>query len=142
MSSTDYSTVPRTPLEKELDSALHHILDRAEAAEAKLATVQSKLDGLVEAFEKGGSLGILQAIGADKTLPIEIRVRALGLAVPYERAKPASLVGVVDFREVVRAARLKKLAENKAKWAAEAEKTIEHEPAETILGGSDDPPAA
>jgi hypothetical protein len=43
----------------------------------------------MEAFEKGGSLGMLQVIGADKTLPIDIRVRALGLAVPYERPKLA-----------------------------------------------------
>jgi hypothetical protein len=81
--------------------------------------VQAKLDGLMEAFEKGGSLGILQAIASDKNLPVEIRVRAAGLAVPYERAKPVSttLVGVVDIH-MVKAARLKQEAKDRARWAA------------------------
>jgi hypothetical protein len=134
----DYSTIPRTPLERELDTALHLTLDRAEAAEAELARVQGKLDALLEAFEKNGSLGILQTIAADKNLPPEIRVRAAGLAVPFERGRPATVnvVGVVDFRERVKAARLRADAELRAKWAREAEaaKTIEHQP--TILGNS------
>ena len=70
-----------------LNDVLNHTLDQKEALEAKLAVVQARLDGLMEAFEKGGSLGMLQAIGADKSLPIELRVRALTAAVPYERPK-------------------------------------------------------
>ena len=138
--AADYSTTPRTPLELELDSALGEMLARNDALEAELARVQAKLDGLMEAFEKGGSLGILQAIASDKNLPVEIRVRAAGLAVPCERAKPATLVGVVDISaSVVKAARLKQEAKDRARWAAEdaAAKTIEG----TVLGG-DEPPAA
>jgi hypothetical protein len=103
--AADYSTTPQTPLEQELDAALGEMLARNDALEAELTRVQAKLDGLMEAFDKGGSLGILQLIASDKNLPVEIRVRAAGLAVPYERAKPATLVGVVDISaSVVKAA--------------------------------------
>jgi hypothetical protein len=122
--------MPQTqePTMEEMDAALHQTLDQVDVLKAANARLQAKLDGLMEAFEKGGSLGILQLIAADKNLPVEIRMRAAGLAVPYERAKPASLVGVVDISAgVVRAARLKQEAKDRARWAAEdaAAKTIE-----------------
>jgi hypothetical protein len=127
---------------EQMDAALHLTLDRAEAAEAELARVQAKLDGLLEAFEKNGSLGILQVIAADKNLPPEIRVRAATAAVPYERGRPATVnvVGVVDFRERVRNARLRADAEMRAKWAAEdAARTIEHQPSVLASDHGGDP---
>jgi hypothetical protein len=42
---------------------------------------------LMAAFEERGTLGILQMMAHDKNLPPEIRVRAAGLAVPFERPK-------------------------------------------------------
>jgi hypothetical protein len=84
MSSSRY---PTTPLELELNDALRDTLDQIDTLKAENARLQTKLDGLMEGFEKGGSLGILQAIGSDKTLPIEVRVRALTAAVPFERPK-------------------------------------------------------
>jgi hypothetical protein len=133
----DLDLTIRTELERRLDAALHETL-------AELEAVKARLDALVGAFEKNGSLGILQMFAADKTLPVALRMRAAGLAVPYEKAKPAasSLIGVVDFREVVRTARLKQEALDRAKWEAENAATIEHQPG-TILGdGQDEPPAA
>jgi hypothetical protein len=87
MEDPGFDTRPQTRLEQELDRALHTMLDRNDQLEAELKQVKDRLDGLLAALEKGGSLGLLQAIGADKSLPIEIRVRALGLAVPFERPK-------------------------------------------------------
>jgi hypothetical protein len=123
---------------EQMDAALHEVLDENDALKAENARLQAKLDGLMQAFEKGGSLGILQAIGADKSLPIEVRVRALQACVPYERPKYGTVDGLViqgDFKERVRNARLKADAKLRAQWAAEdAAKVIEHEP--TILGNS------
>src|SRR6516164_1077681 len=64
------------PTLEEMDTALHLTLDRAEAAEAELARVQAKLDALMMAFNKNGSLGMLQLIAHDSNLPVEIRLRA------------------------------------------------------------------
>jgi hypothetical protein len=72
---------------QEMDAALHTMLDENDALKAAFARVQGRLDNLVSAFEKNGSLGIWQAIANDPTLPIEIRLRAANFATPYERPK-------------------------------------------------------
>jgi hypothetical protein len=128
----EYSTTPKTPLEKELDRALHKTLVWNDELQGKVKSLQAKLDGLLGAFEKGGSLALLQEIGADKNLPADTRIKALSAAVAYERSKPASSVNVgfklYDFLEE---RRLKDLeAREKAKTI-----TIEHDPkVGSILG--------
>jgi hypothetical protein len=121
--------MPKTqsPTMEEMDLALHQTLNRAEAAEAENARLKDKLDGFMDAFERGGSLGILQMIGADKSLPIEIRMRAAGLAVPYERPKlsmTATASGGRKLFDILEEARLRE------------RKVIEAPPAEpaTVLG--------
>jgi hypothetical protein len=91
--------MPKTqePTMEEMDAALHQTLDQVDELKAENARLQDKLDGFMEAFERGGSLGILQMIGADKSLPIEIRMRAAGLAVPYEKPK-LSMTATVQSR--------------------------------------------
>ena len=64
----------------------------AEAAEAELARVQAKLDALMMAFNKNGSLGMLQLIAHDSNLPVEIRLRALNILLPYERASTSPVI--------------------------------------------------
>jgi hypothetical protein len=102
----DYLTVPTTPLEKELDDALGEMLARNNVLEAKLAEVQGRLDELMDAFERRGSLGLLQQIGADKSLPIGVRVRALGLAAPYETSKQPALNVNLDYGNEMQRVRL------------------------------------
>lgn len=70
-----------------LNNGLNQVLDENEALQAKLAQVQSRLDSLMAAFEERGTLGILQMMAHDKNLSPEIRIRAAGLAVPFERPK-------------------------------------------------------
>jgi hypothetical protein len=41
----------------------------------------------MSAFDENGTLGVLQSIAHDKSLPPELRARAAGLAVPYEKPK-------------------------------------------------------
>jgi hypothetical protein len=56
-------------------------------------------------------------------------VRAATAALPFERAKPASVSVVIDWKEKTRSIRLKQLEKDKARWAAEdAAKVIEHQP--------------
>ena len=114
------------PTMEEMDAALHQTLDQVDALKAENARLQDRLDGLMASFEKGGSLGILQAIGADKSWPIEIRVRALQAAVPFERPK-LSMTATVQHRplfDILEEARLKE------------RRVIEAPPAEpkTVLG--------
>jgi hypothetical protein len=96
MSTNQYPPIT-TALEAELDAALHQTLDENDALKAENAQLKAQVVGLMEGFEKGGSLGILQAIGADKSWPIEVRVRALQAAVPFERPK-LSMTATVSRR--------------------------------------------
>jgi hypothetical protein len=92
-----------------LNDVLNQTLDQKEALETKVAQLQAQVDGLLDGFAKGGSLGLLQAIGADKTWPIEVRVRALQAAVPFERPK-LSMTATVQHRplfDILEEARLR-----------------------------------
>ena len=115
-----------TALEAELVAALHETLDENDALKAENAQLKAQVDGLMEGFAKGGSLGLLQAIGADRSWPIDVRVRALQAAVPFERPK-LSMTATVNHRplfDILEEARLKE------------RKVIEAPPAEpkTVLG--------
>ena len=115
-----------TALEAELDAALHETLDENDALKAENAQLKAQVDGLMEGFAKGGSLALLQAIGADRSWPIDGRVRALQAAVPFERPK-LSMTATVNHRplfDILEEARLKE------------RKVIEAPPAEpkTVLG--------
>jgi hypothetical protein len=119
-------TVLTTDLEKELDAALVTMLRENDELKTENARLQAQVGGLMEGFEKGGSLGILQAIGADKSWPIEVRVRALTAAVPFERPRLTvnATANVPKLFDILEAARLRE------------RKVIEAPPAEptTILG--------
>jgi hypothetical protein len=81
---------PAMPLEERchrLNTALNQVLDQKELLEAELAEVKERLAALMGAFEENGTLGILQLMAHDTRLPAEVRIRAAGLAVPFERPK-------------------------------------------------------
>jgi hypothetical protein len=72
---------------EKLNNGLNQMLDENEALRAELAEVKDRLAALMAAFDENGTLGILQLMAHDKKLPPEIRIRAAGLAVPFERPK-------------------------------------------------------
>jgi hypothetical protein len=74
---------------EKLNDGLNLVLDQKQALEAELARVRGRLDALLTAFDERGTLGILQLMAHDKNLPPEVRIRAAGLAVPFERPKLA-----------------------------------------------------
>ena len=77
----------KPPTIADYDRALNHMMDENEDLRAELALVRKRLDALVAGFDERGSLGILQVMAADMTLPPEVRIRAASAAVPYERPK-------------------------------------------------------
>ena len=81
--------------------------------------LRTRLDGFTAAFEADGSLGILQLMSRDMTLPPEIRVRAASAAVQYERAKPPSTSTTVSVS-------LFQLLEEKRRAKGAGAKIIEH----------------
>jgi hypothetical protein len=114
---------PTMPLEercRRLNTALNQVLDQKEALETELAEVKARLAGLVAAFDENGTLGILQLMAHDKKLPPEVRIRAAGLAVPYERPKlsvtATTSLPLYDLLEAQR--RKSKLIEHDPKPAA------------------------
>ena len=102
------------------------------------------------------ALATLQRLYSNPAQSEANRLKAAGLALPFERLKPPTMnvTGVLDFKEYVRSIRLRQLAKDKARWALEdAAKVIDATPigprkpldfdappAETVLGGDD--PAA
>jgi|SRR6516165_1854359 hypothetical protein len=122
-----------------------------ERLRAALKQRDAELDGLVGWIAGDqDALSALQAVYADPRMNPANRIKAAASALPFERSKPASVSVVVDFKERVRTARLKQLALDKARLAAEdAAKVIEHQPLDldaptppTVLGGEGPDPAA
>jgi hypothetical protein len=121
-------TVLTTELERELDAALLTMLHENSELKGENAKLQARLDALMTAFDGNGALGVLQRIMHDEDIKTELRINAAGLAVNFERPRPASQTNV-SFKlfDYLESDRLKKMA------AADAAKTIEHSPT-TVLG--------
>ena len=96
------------PTMADMDRALHQMLDENEALQYELKRIRGRLDALVSAFDSNGTLGVLQSIAHDKSLPPELRARAAGLAVPYEKPKLSMAVTAsVPLYDLLEARRLK-----------------------------------
>src|SRR5215471_11062013 len=97
---------------------------------AEIDQLRAEVDGLVDwiAGEKD-ALSALQAAYVDPRSTPTNKIRAAASAIAYERSKPASVVVQIDFKQRVYEARMKQMAKDKARWAAEdAAKVIEHQP--------------
>jgi hypothetical protein len=100
-----------------------------------------ELDALVGwIMGEGDALSALQAIYADPRQSPANVIKASGLALPFERAKPAGMVIIEEnWMEKTRRIRLETQAKNRAQWALEDQsKIIEG----TVLGSPEDEPAA
>jgi hypothetical protein len=124
-------TKPEPTLVEQLEAALTQNLDENDRLRAELfrlrdelAAAQARLNALVSAFDANGTLGVLQHIAHDANMPPELRVRAAGLAVPFEKPKLSMTASVAPVRlyDVLEAARRR-------------QKVIEHAP-------DPDPPTA
>ena len=131
-------------------------IDRLRADNGRLRTENDRLDKLRAENKRllgwimgdePDALAELQKVYSDPKTTENNKLKALGIAIHFERARPpsSSVAVVVDFREKVKTIRLAQLERDKARWAAEdAAKTIEHQPLDldtptspTILGGDD-----
>jgi hypothetical protein len=110
---------------------------QVERTRAENIQLKAWLDGLVNwVAGDGDALARLQAIYSDPRSKVADVIKSSGLALPFERSKPASVVVIEDWRVKTRTIRLRQMELDKARWAAEA-KTIEHQPGE----GEGDPAA-
>jgi hypothetical protein len=134
-------TTPRTPLERELNTALHEVLDENEALKVDLAMVRGRLDALTSAFDADGTLGVLRRIAHDGNLPPELRVKAAAAAVPYEKPKLSvtAKASVVSLYDILEKKRLERMIEHEPEKLLD----LDAEPAPTVLGHDGGPePAA
>jgi hypothetical protein len=127
--AADYSTIPKTPLERELDAALLTMLHENSELKGENAKLQARLDAMMSAFDANGALGVLQKIMHDEDIKTELRIKAASAAVGFERSKPPATVNNIHtlFDTLERAhQRDRELRQANAK-------TIEHAPT-TVLG--------
>ena len=117
-------------------SQLLDVIKRQNAGLEQLIVERDKLRAELDAFVAWANgdhdaLSCLQRVYCDPSASVPNKIKAAASALPFERAKPASVVVQIDFKERVRAARLRQLEKDKARWAAEdAAKVIEHQPSE------------
>jgi hypothetical protein len=131
-------------------SQLLDVIKRQNAGLEQLIAERDKLRTELDVFVAWANgdhdaLTCLQRVYCDPNASEVNRIKAASAAIGYERSKPASVVVQIDFKQRVYEARMKQIAKDKARWAAEdAAKTIEHQPldleAPTIL--DEDPDSA
>jgi hypothetical protein len=129
---TEYQEVARLQYEE-----IERLRALVKQREAELDVVVGWIAG------EGDALTRLQAIYADPRSRVGDVIKASGLALPFERAKPASVAVVVDFKARVHDARQRTVELRKAEWARQGQLALES-PA-TILGhdgGPETDPAA
>jgi hypothetical protein len=113
-----------------MDAALHEVMDENDRLRTERDELRAEIDTLVNWIQcDQDALMALQLIYRDPKMHQADRIKAAASAIGYERAKPASVVVQVDFRERVRAARLRQLELDRAEWAK-----LEPPPGATILG--------
>jgi hypothetical protein len=130
MSSTKCPPIT-TALEAELDAALHETLDENDALRAEIAALQAENRRLQDWImgDEPDALTTLQRVYSDPQTDVPNVIKSASAALGYERSKPAAVVIQYDFKQRVYEARMKQMALDKARWAAEdAAKVIEHQP--------------
>ena len=99
------------------EKALHQMLDENETLRAEVTKLKGQISTLVDWINgDADALTTLQSLYLSADEPAGNRIKAAAAAIGFERPRltaSASLV-VVDFRERVKQARLKSLAELKA----------------------------
>jgi hypothetical protein len=129
------------------------VIGRQNVAIEKLIAERDKLRGELDAFVawangEDGALATLQRMYSNPAQSEANRLKAAGIAVHFEEAKPAAVVVQIrDFKERVRNARLRQLELDRAEWARQdAEKKLPLDltapTPETILGTEDPDSAA
>jgi hypothetical protein len=119
-----------TALEAELDAALHETLDENDELKAENAALKAENSRLIDwimGADAPDALVALQRVYSDPATPLAERIKSCGLAIAYERARPASTTVATVFH----------LADY---WQAR-EKVVEQVPALALEGPSGDPAA-
>jgi hypothetical protein len=108
-------------------------IDRLRRVEVQAERIRAENDRLKEQIDSviawiagdGDALARLQAIYADPRQNIGNIIKALGLALPFERSKPASVMIVEEnWMEKTRRIRLAAMERRRAEWALEDQSKI------------------
>ena len=122
---SDYKVSQLLDVIKRQNAGLEQVIGERDKLRAELEAFVAWANGDLDA------LACLQRAYNDPNASKADVIKAASAAIGFERAKPASVVVQIDFKERVRAARLRQLEMDKARWAAEdAAKVIEHQPSE------------
>jgi hypothetical protein len=120
---------------------LRAIIANQPVLEAQLASAKTRLAAFESAFAEGGTLGVLQRIAHDPAVDPNLRCKAAGLAVPFERPKLSMTAAVqpVKLFDILEARK----AKGKVALEAPAPLDLDAPTPATILGhdGGPDPAA-
>jgi hypothetical protein len=105
----------------------HAELERLHAELDQLRTENQRLIAWIMG-DGPDALTELQRVYSDPRTNENNKLKAAGLALPFERAKPVSTSVVVDWAEYTRSIRLKALEKDKARWALEGTKVLDATP--------------
>jgi hypothetical protein len=121
---------------KQQNVAVQQLIGERDRLRAELGAFVAWANGDLDA------LSILQKTYLDPQSSEASRIKAAAAAIAYERSKPASVVVQVDFKERVRAARLRQLELDRREWAKLDEPKLDLESATpaTLLGREPDEP--
>jgi hypothetical protein len=115
------------------------VIGRQNAAIEKLMAERDELRQHLENLAPGApdAHAVLRKIYNDPEAKIAERGKAAASAIGFEKAKPAQVSVVIDFKERVRNARLRQLELDKAEWARQDAAKL----APTVLGHDGGPEA-
>jgi hypothetical protein len=117
----------------QLESVVREQMAEIDQLRATVREKDTELDGLIAWIATDAdALGALQAAYADPRASPANKIKAAGLALPFERSKPATVTVIADFRGRVENARSRTIELRKQEWQRQ------EQPAEltsTILGG-------
>jgi hypothetical protein len=118
---------------------LRAIVAKQPILEAQLATAKARLASFESAFAEGGTLGVLQRIAHDPAVDPNLRCKAAGLAVPFERPKLSMTAAVqpVKLFDILEARK----AKGKVIEQAPAPLDLDAPTPATVLGEGPDPAA-
>jgi hypothetical protein len=110
------------------------------ALRAELASAKARLASFESAFAEGGTLGVLQRLAHDPAVDPNLRCKAAGLAVPFERPKLSMTAAVqpVKLFDILEARK----AKGKVIEQAPAPLDLEAPTPPTILGHDGGPESA
>lgn len=120
----------------QLEHVVRELMAEVDQLRAAIGRKDQELDEVI-AWIAGDAdaLAALQSVYVDPRASVPNKVKAAASALPFERARPASVTVIADFRERVKASRLHTVELRRQEWAEQPKLDLSAPTPETILGG-------